>query len=304
MSKQPDQPTLHDPYPPTDQAASESPPPNPSALRLGSGSNGSAAPRTLPGHAAGRTRRPYWIAGLVVLALGIGGGAWYYNRTPGERADVITYKVKKEPLNVSVTEKGTLESADNRDMICKVRAGNKGFATSINWVIDDGTRVKPGQLLMILDDSDLRDKEENQSIVVKEKLAAKVKAEKDYEIQIKDNEIQIATAANALALAEINLDKLTGLAVDPTLIPLAAVAGLPTSLSENGAFKQELDDLTGQISLAQSTVEQNRERSEWAARMVKLSYMSAAQAQAEKSRLDSSIEDLRSKTAKKALLLS
>ena len=76
-------------------------------------------------------------------------------------------------LNVSVTEKGTLESADNRDMICKVRAGTKGFATTINWVIDDGTRVKPGQLLMILDDSALKDQEDNQSITVKEKLAAK-----------------------------------------------------------------------------------------------------------------------------------
>src|SRR5262245_34060574 len=238
MSKQPDQPTLHDPYPPTDQAASESPPPSPSALRLGSGSNGSAAPRTLPGHAAPRTRRPYWIAGLVVLALGIGGGAWYYNRTPGERADVITYRVKKEVLHVAVTEKGTLESADNRDLICKVRAGNKGFATSINWVIDDGTRVKHGQLLMILDDSDLKDKEDAQGIVVKQALAAKVKAEKDYEITIKEN-------ANILTLAEIELDKLTGMAHDPILIGLAAVAGIPTSINENGAFRQELDDISG-----------------------------------------------------------
>ena len=74
--------------------------------------------------------------------------------------------------NVSVTEKGTLESADNRDIVCKVRAGTKGYASTINWVIDDGTRVKPGQLLMILDDSALKDQEDNQSIEVQDKALA------------------------------------------------------------------------------------------------------------------------------------
>jgi HlyD family secretion protein len=212
--------------------------------------------------------------------------------------------VKRELLIVRVTEKGTLESADNRDMICKVRAGGKGFATSINWVIDDGTPVKPGQLLMILDDSALKDQEDKQSIAVKEKYGAKVKAEKEYEIQIKKNESTIAEKLTAFALSEIELDKLTGLGVDPDLLPRAAVAGILTSLAEGGTYKQELDDLNGQISLAQSVVEQNRERAMWAERMVKLSYMSAAQAQAERSKLDSSMEDLRSKQVKRALLVS
>lgn len=217
---------------------------------------------------------------------------------------MILHTVKKEELRVTVTEKGTLESADSREIVCKVRAGSKGFATTIKEVIDDGTRVKPGQLLMVLDDSALKDQEESQRIVFQSASAAKVKAEKDYEIQVKKNESAIALAQTTLSLAEIELDKLTGYAPDPTLLALSAVAGVPASLAEGGSYRQELDDLTGQISLAQSTVEQNRERSAWAERMVKLSYMSSAQAQAEKSRLDSSIEDLRSKMAKKSLLIS
>ncbi len=223
---------------------------------------------------------------------------------PADRPDVILHTVRKEPLNVTVTEKGTLESADNKDIVCRVRAGSKGFATTIKEVIDDGTRVKPGQLIMVLDDSALRDQEEAQSIVVQQKFAEMVKAEKDYEIQIKKNESNIALARTAVTLAEIDLDKLTGIAPDPSLLGLAAAAGVVASLTENGAYRQELDDLTGQISLAQANVEQNRERAAWADRMVKLSYMSAAQAQAERSRLDSSIETLRSLQAKKALLIS
>jgi hypothetical protein len=221
-----------------------------------------------------------------------------------ERADVILHTVKREPLNVTITEKGQLESADNRDIVCRVRAGNKGYATTITWVIDDSTRVRPGQLIMVLDDSALKDLEEAQSITVKEKMALKVKAEKDYEIQIKKNESAIALAETALTLAEIDLDKLTGLSPDRARMPLAALAGIPSSLTEGGAYQQELDDLSGQISLAQSEVEQNGERAAWADRMVKLTYMSPAQAQAEKSRLDSSIEKLRSLQSKKSLLIS
>ena len=214
-----------------------------------------------------------------------------------DRADVILHIVKREPLVVTVTAKGQVESADNKDIVCKVRAGNKGFATSINWVIDDGTRVKPGQLLMILDDSALKDQEDQQSILVKTKMAEKVKAEKDYEITLKENE-------NTLTLAEIELDKLTGLGLDPDRVPLGAVAGVPATLVEGGSYQQELDDLTGQISLEKSNLEQYSERAAWADRMVKLTYMAPAQAQAEKSKLDSSVEKLRSLEAKRSLLIS
>ena len=241
--------------------------------------------------AAGADVAAHFLIGKSLVArLAFGPGT-------DDRNDVILHTVKKETLIVTVTSKGQVESADNKDIVCKVRAGSKGFATTINWVIDDGTRVKPGQLLMILDDSALRDQEDTQSITVKTKLAEKVNAEKNYEIQIKKTE-------NALALAEIELDKLTGIAPDPGLRGLAALAGMPTSLVEGGTYKQDLDDITGQISMAQSTVEQNRERAAWADRMVLLTYMSPAQAQAEKSRLESSIEDLRSKMVKKALLIS
>lgn len=271
----------------------------------------------MPVKTARRAGRKWLLVGVLTVSAFIAGdvGAYFFlgkslatglilgPRTQ-QRADVITHVVKKETLNVTVTEKGTLESADSREIVCKVRAGSKGFATTIKEVIDDGTRVKPGQLLMVLDDSALRDQEEQQSILFLTATANKVAAEKNYEIQVKENESAIALARTVYTLSEIELDKLTGIAPDPSLLALSAVAGIPTSLTEGGSYRLELDDLSGQISMAQSAVEQNRERSAWAERMVKLSYMSAAQAQSEKSRLDSSVEDLRSKMFKKSLLIS
>jgi len=205
---------------------------------------------------------------------------------------------------VIVTEKGTLESADNRDIVCKVRAGSKGFASTINWVIDDGTRVKPGQLLMILDDSALKDQEDDQQIKVQTSLSNKVKAEKDYEIAVKQNQLSIATAESALITAENALNNYTGVTYDATRAALAAVGGGPLSLSESGTFRQSADDLNGQVRLAEAEVQQNAERSAWADRMVKLNYMAAAQAQSERSKLEASQEKARSLKAKLNQLLT
>ena len=246
-----------------------------------------------------------FLAGFVGLAV-LGGGiaAVLYFRKAEARPDVLTHTVKTENLKVTVTEKGTLESAVNMDLICKVRAGSKGFATTINWVIEDGSKVEAGKLLMILDDSALQDQYRAQKVVVDKALSLKIKADKDYEIAAKDNERLIAEAENTSILAEIDLEKFTGLVFDIAQSPLASVVGTAATLTEAGAFRQELDDLTGQVRLAESDVEQNRERATWADRMVKMKYMSPAQAQAERSRLDSSVEKFRSLQAKRGQLTS
>ena len=261
--------------------------------------------KSLPGKSTiKQSRRKYWLAAGVVLMASVALLIVYLTKPPGPRADVILFKTKKEMLNVSVTEKGTLESADNRDLICKVRAGTKSFATTVNWVVEDGTRVNPGDPLMILDDSALKDQQETEEITVARALGDKILAEKDYEIQLKDNEKNVASAITDLLNAEIALEKLLGLEFDPSLIPLAAVTGVPISIRENGSYRQDLDNLIGQISKAASDVEQNQERSNWSQRMVKQSYMSPAQAEADKSLLESSVENLRSLRAKKALMIN
>jgi multidrug efflux pump subunit AcrA (membrane-fusion protein) len=246
---------------------------------------------------------PLAILGVLILAAAAVGGWFAFLRPAPERADVLLHPVKREHLIVSVTEKGTLESADNRDIICKVRAGTKGYASTINWVIDDGSRVKPGQLLMILDDSPLRDQEEKQRIEVETALSNKVRAEKDVDIAVKQNRVNIKTAEATFIAAENALKNYTGLGYDASRAALAALGGGAAALAEAGTFRQSVDDLSGQVRLADSEVEQNRDRASWADRMVKLSYLSPAQAQAEKSRLDSSVEKLRSLKAKLRQLL-
>jgi multidrug efflux pump subunit AcrA (membrane-fusion protein) len=268
------------------------------------GSNGLAAPRTLPSKSGRRRNRVLaWSVALAVLVVGGALLTFYMTRTPSARPDVILHKVKKEDLHVTVTEKGTLESAENKDVVCRVRAGSKGFASTINWVIDDGSKVKKGDLLMILDDSALQDQFRDQKIKVDGALAAKIQAEKAYEITIKNNEKLVAEAENVLLLAQIDLEKFFGLEFDSARTPLAAAAGALAALGEAGDYKRQLDEITGRVRQTEGDVEQNRERSAWADRMVKMKYMSPAQAQAERSRLDSSVESLRALSAQRSILI-
>src|SRR5215203_1891114 len=98
------------------------------------------------------------IGGALAL---VAAAALVYYTTCGsknDRPDLLLHTVKPENMDLTVVERGTLESADNRDIICKLKAGSKGsYASTIKWVIDDGTLVKRGQLLMVLDSSSLED---------------------------------------------------------------------------------------------------------------------------------------------------
>lgn len=58
----------------------------------------------------------------------------------------LTHTIGRADLNVTVTEQGTLESANNTEVKCEIR----GFST-VTWVIPAGTIVEPGDELVRLD---------------------------------------------------------------------------------------------------------------------------------------------------------
>ncbi len=58
----------------------------------------------------------------------------------------LTHRVARGDLVVSVMEQGTLESSNNTEIKCKVR----GFST-VTWVIEPGTTVREGDVLVRLD---------------------------------------------------------------------------------------------------------------------------------------------------------
>src|SRR4051812_41756870 len=109
LSQEAKTPTGLDPHAPT---ANGSPPP----ATYPAASNGKAPGRAMPSDHRKRGRG--WLLVLVAGFLGLvilGGGiaAVLYFRKTEARPDVLLHQVKKEDLKVNVTEKGTLESAQN-----------------------------------------------------------------------------------------------------------------------------------------------------------------------------------------------
>jgi multidrug resistance efflux pump len=78
------------------------------------------------------------------VLVGAGGAlALVGNPLGGGRPDLVLHTVKRERLDLTIIERGALESARNSDIYCRVKAGNKGstVSTTIKTLIDDGSEV-------------------------------------------------------------------------------------------------------------------------------------------------------------------
>jgi multidrug efflux pump subunit AcrA (membrane-fusion protein) len=236
------------------------------------------------------------------------------------RPDLLLHSVKNEDIDLTVVERGTLESADNRDIICHLKAGSKGnYASTIKWVIDDGTVVRKGQLLMTLDSSSLEDQLRAQKIAVDTAQAASVAAEQQYKIQLSTNESNVENAKTQIQLKELDLEKYVGLPKGTLgsrkreaarALLLQMEADLDSFLVRHkgefpniqGEFHQQINDLDGQIELAKADVEMWNDRLAYSKRMELKGYLSPAQVQADESRLAGSKETLKKLETNKMLL--
>jgi HlyD family secretion protein len=121
-----------------------------------------------------------WVLALAALAA-IGGLApsaitklsSSLHRQPTNSA--ATHTVKRGDLLITVTEDGSLESAENLDIKCEVGGG-----TSIVWIIEDGKKVSKGTELLRLDRSKLSEDVSTQDLACEKALAASIKSQNDY----------------------------------------------------------------------------------------------------------------------------
>src|SRR5262249_54035538 len=125
------------------------------------------------------------VGSFLAFILASGGGSWYYfTGLRAARTDLVTYPVRPDRLPLTIIERGALESAENSDINCRVKAGSKNstVATTIRWVIDDGSHVKKGDRLVELDDSGLREQLNTERIALDKAESDKIQAEENYKI--------------------------------------------------------------------------------------------------------------------------
>jgi len=94
------------------------------------------------------TKKVIWI---IVIAVVLVSGWYFFFKRPKENntstTQIETYTAQRGDFTLSISADGTLEAAENLDITSKV-SGN------IIWIIDNGTRVKNGDVLVKLDPSD------------------------------------------------------------------------------------------------------------------------------------------------------
>src|SRR6516225_5453882 len=95
-----------------------------------------------------KRRKGVWVLaalGSVLLVLfSLAGYFWLLG--PKAPFNGPTWTVKREKLVLTIVERGSLESADNKEFVCRVKAKSQtGVATTIKWLVDDGTYVKGGE---------------------------------------------------------------------------------------------------------------------------------------------------------------
>jgi HlyD family secretion protein len=146
-----------------------------------------------------------WLLSLVgaltvVLAwLGFRPGGWF---SGAPAAAVRGVEVRRGPLRISVLEKGNLKAAESVSLKSEIEG-----QTTILWLIPEGTHVDEGQLLCELDVTELIDRRLTEEISVRNAEAAYTKAKQAYEIQVSQNESDIAKADQTYTFADQDLKK-------------------------------------------------------------------------------------------------
>ncbi|MGH2628266.1 MAG: efflux RND transporter periplasmic adaptor subunit, partial [Anaerolineales bacterium] len=143
--------------------------------------DGASAPfdPTPPAGGRGRRRRSWLlvalIGGLVLGAVSLFPGLVGLSK-PGDGGGALTYTASRNPLQVTVTADGNVESASNLEVKCRVAGGS-----TILWIVEDGRLVEEGEEIVKLDTSAIDDKLNSQRIVYEKALAAQIQAQEDLD---------------------------------------------------------------------------------------------------------------------------
>jgi len=284
--------------------------------------------------ASGRTRgkRSNLFLYLVVAVLVVAGTATAYviieKPFSKARTDLVTQKVQKGRLELKVVEQGTLEAANNSDIVCGVKAKGQGstVATTIRDLVDDGTHVvydRPKDEVKIAYLWDEKAGKYHEETVTPSGRArcVKVKDAKtgqwvyaDLLIELDDSALQDQMTTQKITVEGKQSEMIAAeeaykiiLVQNASKIKTATVA---VELAEIDLRKyqdlesdQALKEVEGQIQTAQSDVDQQRDRVAWANRMVKKGFYTASQAQSEQSRLDGFELTLRKYQISRAVLV-
>jgi HlyD family secretion protein len=189
------------------------------------------------------------VVGLIVLVI-LSASIFSSNEA---LSGIPTYRVQKGPLRISVTESGSIEAREKIILKSEVEG-----TTSIIFLVDEGTRVKKGDLLVELDASNLLDQKIDQEIHVQNAEASFISARENLEV-VKNQ------AQSDVDKAQLDYD--------------FAVQDLKKYLE--GDYPNELKGAENKITISKEEVERAREKLQWSRKLYEENYISQTELQAD-----------------------
>jgi multidrug efflux pump subunit AcrA (membrane-fusion protein) len=183
-----------------------------------------------------------WFAALVIVLLGEVRLSADDTKAPLP-ADVVVYKVGFKDLQLKVIERGTVEAKNRHNVICDVKTGALG-APKLKWVVDNGSRVKKGDLLVEIDASSLQEAATNQQILRDKAEAEKTAAELILANKAASLRLEKARGTSAIKSAESDVEE----------------AKLDLTKFEEGELDAWRKEVKGRMAQAEADVQLWRER--------------------------------------------
>ncbi len=206
-----------------------------------------------------------WPISLTVVAViavvSVLAGSGFRSPQHTLSALAVWQEISPTDLQITVLERGSLESQANLDIVCEVEDVRRDSinGTIIQWMIPNGSSVKEGDLMIELDSTPMQEALDDQILLAENALSEKIQAEANYKNQITQN-------ATAQADAEL-------------LIKLAELEKQMYMDEENGTHKlaieeskRAIDDANNQILAAQATMELRGEDQRGVQALFKLGY--------------------------------
>jgi len=147
-------------------------------------------------------RRFVYIAGATILLVAIMIVAANNGSTGAEENEDELFTVKSGPLTISVSESGILKNKD--EIILKNETDR---TLKIVSLLEEGTVVKKGDLIMELDSATLETERDLRALTEKSNESNLLAAQKRREIALNQNQSNIEQAEVKLKFARLNLKK-------------------------------------------------------------------------------------------------
>ncbi len=224
-----------------------------------------------------------WFIRLTLLAGVIAGGfmAWnnpqvrgYFASDKAANTEYLLDKATRGPFRITVVERGQLDSMKNVTLVNQVQG-----STTIISIVPEGTPVKEGDIVCVLDSSKWIDKQTSQKINISAAKANLETALRNVEIQIVKNESDLAAAQLKLDLADLDLRKY-----------------------KEGEYLQLENEGKGAVTVAQLALTKAEESYEFTKRLSKKGYKTQIEVEADRISVTEAKIKLRSAEEKLRLL--